>query len=230
MLMSLREQGKTAGVSVEPVQGEGGIYSAHQDFLAGLRKLCDDAGALLIFDEVQVGLGRTGRLWAHEAYGVTPDIMSLAKPLAGGTLFRAKMGIRGMHTHYHTHTHTRAHTHTHTHTGIHTQARVHVYRESWREKGTEWKRRRERDREREGKGKGRCWMRHAMFLLCKKAPGGSHKQPDVPWCYVQGAVDGDKGAGMGCTYTDDSSHTYLHSDMQSWVQIAAFTAVFANNL
>ena len=76
-------QGRTAGVFVEPLQGEGGIYAASGKFLAGLRRLCDDAGALLVFDEVQCGLGRTGRLWAHQHYGVRPDMMTLAKPLAG---------------------------------------------------------------------------------------------------------------------------------------------------
>ncbi|RMF01462.1 MAG: aminotransferase class III-fold pyridoxal phosphate-dependent enzyme, partial [Chloroflexi bacterium] len=73
-----------AGVIVEPVQGEGGVTPADPEFLAGLRALCDETGALLIFDEVQCGLGRTGTLWAHEQYGVTPDVMTLAKPLAGG--------------------------------------------------------------------------------------------------------------------------------------------------
>lgn len=74
----------TCAVIVEPVQGEGGIHPADQAFLAGLRKLCDENDTLLIFDEVQCGLGRTGTLWAHERSGVTPDIMTLAKPLAGG--------------------------------------------------------------------------------------------------------------------------------------------------
>lgn len=74
----------TCAVIVEPVQGEGGVNPASQDFLHGLRTLCDDNQALLIFDEVQCGLGRCGTLWAHEAYGVAPDIMTLAKPLAGG--------------------------------------------------------------------------------------------------------------------------------------------------
>lgn len=78
------KKGKTAAVFVEPVQGEGGIHPAGKEFLEGLRKLCDEAGALLVFDEVQVGLGRTGKLWAYENYGVIPDMMSLAKPLAGG--------------------------------------------------------------------------------------------------------------------------------------------------
>ena len=74
----------TCAVIVEPVQGEGGIHTATPAFLRGLRALCDQHGALLIFDEIQCGLGRTGRLWAHEAAGVTPDIMTLAKPLANG--------------------------------------------------------------------------------------------------------------------------------------------------
>jgi acetylornithine/N-succinyldiaminopimelate aminotransferase len=74
----------TCAVFVEPVQGEGGIHEATPEFLQGLRKLCDENGAVLIFDEVQCGVGRTGTLWAHEAAGVTPDIMTLAKPLAGG--------------------------------------------------------------------------------------------------------------------------------------------------
>lgn len=81
---SVIKKGKTAAVFVEPVQGEGGIYPAGAEFLQGLRKLCDEAGALLVYDEVQVGLGRTGRLWGHEHYGVAPDMMTLAKPLAGG--------------------------------------------------------------------------------------------------------------------------------------------------
>eukprot|EP00882_Tetradesmus_deserticola_P023584 GHRQ01025679.1.p2 GENE.GHRQ01025679.1~~GHRQ01025679.1.p2 ORF type:complete len:261 (+),score=148.45 GHRQ01025679.1:226-1008(+) len=78
------KKGKTAAVFVEPVQGEGGCTPGHQAFLSGLRELCDEAGALLVFDEVQCGLGRTGRLWGYQHYGVEPDLMSLAKPLAGG--------------------------------------------------------------------------------------------------------------------------------------------------
>ncbi|XP_020202074.1 acetylornithine aminotransferase, mitochondrial [Cajanus cajan] len=80
----LIKQGKIAAVFVEPIQGEGGIYSATKEFLQSLRNACDEAGALLVFDEVQCGLGRSGFLWAHEAYGVFPDMMTLAKPLAGG--------------------------------------------------------------------------------------------------------------------------------------------------
>jgi acetylornithine/N-succinyldiaminopimelate aminotransferase len=74
----------TAGVLIEPIQGEGGINVATPEFLAELRTLCDEHDALLIFDEIQCGMGRTGTLWAHEAYDVKPDIMTLAKPLAGG--------------------------------------------------------------------------------------------------------------------------------------------------
>lgn len=71
-------------VVVEPIQGEGGLSTATPEFLRGLRALCDKTGALLIFDEIQCGMGRTGTLWAHEPYGVTPDIMTVAKPLGGG--------------------------------------------------------------------------------------------------------------------------------------------------
>jgi acetylornithine/N-succinyldiaminopimelate aminotransferase len=75
---------EVCAVIVEPVQGEGGVHLATVDFLGHIRADCDRTGALLIFDEIQCGLGRTGHLWAHEAYGVTPDLMALAKPLAGG--------------------------------------------------------------------------------------------------------------------------------------------------
>jgi acetylornithine/N-succinyldiaminopimelate aminotransferase len=75
---------ETAAVIVEPVQGEGGVHPASDAFLRGVRALCDECGALLIFDEIQCGLGRTGKLWAHEYAGVQPDMMTLAKPLAGG--------------------------------------------------------------------------------------------------------------------------------------------------
>jgi acetylornithine/N-succinyldiaminopimelate aminotransferase len=75
---------ETCAVLVEPVQAEGGVYPATPEFLAGLRKLCDQRGMLLVFDEIQVGLGRTGSLWAHQQYGVEPDIMTLAKALGGG--------------------------------------------------------------------------------------------------------------------------------------------------
>jgi predicted acetylornithine/succinylornithine family transaminase len=74
----------TCAVFVEPVQGEGGVRVAPAAFLARLRELCDRHGALLVFDEVQCGMGRTGRLWAHQHAGVTPDVMTLAKALGGG--------------------------------------------------------------------------------------------------------------------------------------------------
>lgn len=74
----------TAGFMLEPIQGEGGILPATQEFLTGLRALCDEHGLLLILDEVQCGVGRTGALFAHEHYGVTPDIMSVAKGIGAG--------------------------------------------------------------------------------------------------------------------------------------------------
>lgn len=75
---------QTAAVIVEAVQGEGGVHPAKPEFLQGLRKLCDEKGLLLIFDEVQTGMGRTGTLFAGEHYGVKPDIMTLAKALGNG--------------------------------------------------------------------------------------------------------------------------------------------------
>ena len=76
--------GETVAVIAEPIQGEGGINLATAEFLQALRQFCDEHGATLIFDEIQCGLGRTGELWAHSFAGVSPDIMTLAKPLAGG--------------------------------------------------------------------------------------------------------------------------------------------------
>ncbi|WP_374945053.1 aspartate aminotransferase family protein [Sphingomonas sp.] len=73
-----------AGFLVEPIQGEGGIRVATPEFLAGLRKACDEHGLLLVLDEVQCGYGRTGKFFAHELYGITPDIMSVAKGIGGG--------------------------------------------------------------------------------------------------------------------------------------------------
>jgi acetylornithine/succinyldiaminopimelate/putrescine aminotransferase len=75
---------KTTAVLVEPVRGEGGIRVPPDGFLQGLRELCDEKGVLLIFDEVQTGFGRTGKLFACEHWGVVPDVMCLAKPVAGG--------------------------------------------------------------------------------------------------------------------------------------------------
>ncbi|PMR68396.1 aspartate aminotransferase family protein [Halomonas heilongjiangensis] len=74
----------TCAVMVEPIQGEGGIVPATPEFLQGLRELCDAHDALLIFDEVQTGAGRTGSLYAYQQYGVTPDILTSAKSLGGG--------------------------------------------------------------------------------------------------------------------------------------------------
>ena len=74
----------TAAILVEPIQGEGGIRVPDPKFLKGLRDIADRAGALLMFDEVQCGLGRSGKLFAHERVGVVPDVMSLAKTLGGG--------------------------------------------------------------------------------------------------------------------------------------------------
>ncbi|MGH1368273.1 MAG: aspartate aminotransferase family protein [Maritimibacter sp.] len=71
-------------ILVEPVQGEGGIVPADEAYLQGLRALCDETGTLLILDEVQCGMGRTGKLFAHEHYGLTPDIMMVAKGIGGG--------------------------------------------------------------------------------------------------------------------------------------------------
>ncbi len=75
---------RTAGVLVEPIQGEGGVNIPDDGYLPGLRKLCDEAGIALILDEIQTGMGRTGRLWCHEHAGIAPDIMTLAKALANG--------------------------------------------------------------------------------------------------------------------------------------------------
>src|SRR5690606_33787596 len=74
----------TAAIIVEPVQGEGGVNPAEKDYLEGLRKLCDDNDVLLIFDEIQCGIGRTGEWFAKDHYGVQPDIITLAKGLGGG--------------------------------------------------------------------------------------------------------------------------------------------------
>ena len=75
---------KTAAILLEPVQGEGGIHVATDEYLAGLRALCDRLGIILIFDEIQTGFGRTGRLWFSQYSGVVPDIMALAKSIGGG--------------------------------------------------------------------------------------------------------------------------------------------------
>ena len=85
---------ETAGVLVEPIQGEGGVRLPPAGFLRGLRDLCDQHGLLLAMDEVQSGVGRTGTFFAHEIYGVTPDIMSIAKGIGGGFPLGAFMATR----------------------------------------------------------------------------------------------------------------------------------------
>lgn len=79
----------TAAVLIEPIQGEGGVNVPSPEYLKEVKAACKELGALLIFDEVQVGVGRTGTLFAYENYGVTPDIMTLAKGLAGGVAIGA---------------------------------------------------------------------------------------------------------------------------------------------
>jgi len=85
---------QTAAVMLEPVQGEGGVNLADPAFMKGLRALCDRSGALLILDEVQTGVGRTGRWFAYQHYGIEPDILTMAKALGGGTAIGA-MTARG---------------------------------------------------------------------------------------------------------------------------------------
>ncbi len=75
---------ETALVLLEPIQGEGGIYPAEPEYLGAARDLCDDHDAYLVFDEIQAGMGRTGKMWAHEHYDVTPDAITTAKSLGGG--------------------------------------------------------------------------------------------------------------------------------------------------
>lgn len=76
--------GRTCAIMVEPIQGEGGVNIPHRDYLKGLREICFSKRLLLIFDEVQTGLGRTGKFFAYEHFGISPDIMTLAKSLGGG--------------------------------------------------------------------------------------------------------------------------------------------------
>ncbi|MEK6682492.1 MAG: acetylornithine transaminase [Nitrospirota bacterium] len=80
---------KTAAVMLEPIQGEGGVNIPDNDYLKKLRRLCNDEGILLVFDEVQTGMGRTGKLFAYEHYGIEPDIMTLAKGLGNGVAIGA---------------------------------------------------------------------------------------------------------------------------------------------
>jgi acetylornithine aminotransferase len=84
---------RVAGVFLEPTQGEGGVIPAPPGYLAAARAACDDAGALLVLDEIQSGIGRTGAWFAHQAEGVTPDVMTLAKGLGGGLPIGACVGF-----------------------------------------------------------------------------------------------------------------------------------------
>jgi acetylornithine/N-succinyldiaminopimelate aminotransferase len=83
---------ETGAILIEPVMGEGGVRVVPHDFLRALRRLCDERGLLLIFDEIQSGMGRTGKLFAYEHAGVTPDIMAIAKALGGGFPVGAFLG------------------------------------------------------------------------------------------------------------------------------------------
>jgi len=84
--------GPVAAIVVEPVQGNGGVVIPPAEFLPGLRRLCDEHGILLVFDEVQSGFGRTGRLWAGEHWGVVPDLMTVGKGIGGGMAVSAVLG------------------------------------------------------------------------------------------------------------------------------------------
>jgi len=87
---------RTAAILIEAVQGEGGVLVPDDDYLPGLRKLADESGALLILDEVQTGVGRTGRLWAYQHAGIEPDVMTLAKALANGVPIGAMLAREEM--------------------------------------------------------------------------------------------------------------------------------------
>ena len=90
---------KTCAVVLEPLQGEGGIISPEPGFLEGVRELCDQHNALLIFDEVQTGVGRLGDLYAYQGFGVTPDILSSAKALGGGFPIGAMLTTKAIAKH-----------------------------------------------------------------------------------------------------------------------------------
>lgn len=83
----------TCAIMVEPIQGEGGIRVADPEFLKGLREICDEEGILLIFDEIQCGMGRTGHLFAYQGYGVVPDIITIAKALGAGFPIGALLAV-----------------------------------------------------------------------------------------------------------------------------------------
>ena len=98
--------GPVAAIVVEPVQGNGGVVIPPDGFLAGLRELCDRHGAVLIFDEVQCGFGRTGRTWAAEHWGVVPDLMTVGKGIGGGLALSAVVGREAFMAHWSPGTHT----------------------------------------------------------------------------------------------------------------------------
>ena len=87
---------QTGAVMLEPIQGEGGVRYPAPEYLGRLRKICDEQGLLLVLDEVQTGMGRTGKLFAHEHFGMTPDIMTLAKALANGLPIGAMLAKEGV--------------------------------------------------------------------------------------------------------------------------------------
>jgi 4-aminobutyrate aminotransferase-like enzyme len=98
--------GPLAAIVVEPVQGNGGIVASPDGFLQGLRELCDKHDVLLIFDEIQSGFGRTGRMWAAEHWGVAPDLMTVGKGIGGGLALSAVVGRAGAMQHWTAGTHT----------------------------------------------------------------------------------------------------------------------------
>ncbi|MGZ3525512.1 MAG: acetylornithine/succinylornithine family transaminase, partial [Thermodesulfobacteriota bacterium] len=87
---------RTCAVMLEPIQGEGGVNCPSEGYLKSLREICDEAGLLLIYDEVQVGMGRTGKLFAYEHDGIEPDMLTLAKSLAGGVPIGALLIKKGI--------------------------------------------------------------------------------------------------------------------------------------
>lgn len=99
-LASLRKKvdDSVCAIMLEPIQGEGGVIVPHSEYLKGVKELCRERGLLLILDEIQTGMGRTGRLFAHEHFGVTPDIMSLAKALGNGLPIGAMLGTEELST------------------------------------------------------------------------------------------------------------------------------------
>jgi acetylornithine/N-succinyldiaminopimelate aminotransferase len=92
--MTAAVRDETVAILVEPIQGEGGVHVPDDDYLPGLRKLCDQSGALLIVDEIQTGMGRTGKLFHYEHAGIEPDIMTLGKGIGGGVPLAALLATK----------------------------------------------------------------------------------------------------------------------------------------